>query len=722
MDPVAGTLHRAARAAWDRLDAQVLRYTALVRQRFAVALRTPLKDRTLYRAESARRVFWDRDRDPLVQVLAHREQTPAGVEEEVDVSGMFDDAFDPAGDRLLFGATDREEEGWGEPEDDDFYVRHPLAPGSAAAYRFRSGDTLTLSLPDGRRVQAVELQVIPRVDEVHRIRGSLWIEPESGALVRAVYRLADTFDAFRDIPDLREEEDDDLRFVPGLFKPFTFELRMVAVDYALWDFGVWLPRSMRMEGVAGAGILKAPATMEIAYRMESVLTEADRDREATGEAPAGVVEEVHFETRAEAMAFLAELASREGVPFRVARDDGGGADPHARYLVPRDPEQLRESPALPPPIWEDAPGFLAEREVDELMDLLGDVPTPERTQSRWMAHWGLQRPGLVRYNRVEALAVGARLQGRVGSPVGPLDVVAEPFVAVGGPAVRGRVAVERSSVKRTVALGVYHELRSLWPRERNLGPGNSLNALLWGRDDGEYFDASGVEVVWTPPPEVRESRRVRLYVERHHDVDRTTDFTLAHAFDDGWAFRPTVEAEVDDEVGLEAVVRPWWGRDPLAAQGGVTLYAQAAARDEGDGYGRARILGMGSVPLPVGDRSVRLGAEVEVGQGWGDVPVQRQWVLGGPRTLRGYPASVAGGEAFARARVGLSRQVGPTSLSLFGDGGWAGDDLGDARSHEARYSVGVGVGLLDGLIRLDLARGLDAPVGTRLDLYLDAAF
>ena len=60
---------------------------------------------------------------------------------------------------------------------------------------------------------------------MHRITGSLWIEPESGALVRAVYRLADTFDAFRDVPDLREEEDDDLKYVPGMFKPWTADVQ-----------------------------------------------------------------------------------------------------------------------------------------------------------------------------------------------------------------------------------------------------------------------------------------------------------------------------------------------------------------------------------------------------------------------------------------------------------------------------------------------------------------
>ena len=58
------------------------------------------------------------------------------------------------------------------------------------------------------------------------------------------------------------------------------------------------------------------------------------------------------------------------------------------------------------------------------------------------------------------------------------------------------------------------------------------------------------------------------------------------------------------------------------------------------------------------------------------------------------------------------------ALSAFSDYGWAGtwDDFDVSNGHAA---VGAGVSLLDGLIRMDLARGMDRPGGTRLDVYLD---
>ena len=56
--------------------------------------------------------------------------------------------------------------------------------------------------------------------------------------------------------------------IPGLLKPWTFDLRMISVDYGLWDFEVWMPRAMRMDGVAAAGIIKFPVTVDYSYEIE----------------------------------------------------------------------------------------------------------------------------------------------------------------------------------------------------------------------------------------------------------------------------------------------------------------------------------------------------------------------------------------------------------------------------------------------------------------------
>ena len=116
--------------------------------------------------------------------------------------------------------------------------------------------------------------MIPRTRDPTRLVGSLWIEPEQGALVRAAYRMSESLDVLRDIEDVREEnERSEFRWVPGLFKPWTFDATLVTVDYALWEGDVWLPLRWRAEGVVRAGVLEAPAELDRTYRFASLGTE-----------------------------------------------------------------------------------------------------------------------------------------------------------------------------------------------------------------------------------------------------------------------------------------------------------------------------------------------------------------------------------------------------------------------------------------------------------------
>ena len=63
------------------------------------------------------------------------------------------------------------------------------------------------------------------------------------------------------------------------------------------------------------------------------------------------------------MAYLSELTYGEAVEFdnpRSFTSSGGGT----RYLIPDDRELLTESSELPPPIWQSAPGFASEEELE----------------------------------------------------------------------------------------------------------------------------------------------------------------------------------------------------------------------------------------------------------------------------------------------------------------------------------------------------------------------
>lgn len=729
LDPTAETLFRSAQMTWRAVDSSVVRYTSVIKQRIAAGIRTPLKDRTLYRNETAVRAFWDRDHDALVQVLGNRAQYPGHERARADDTWSwmndlaFDNPFEPGGDRLFFGLTDEDTQELSNPDESDFWIAHPLAPGADTLYRFQSGDTLTLSLPDGRRLLTVQMDVLPREADVHRIAGTLWIEPESGALVRGVFQLSRELDVVRDIPEVRaEDEAGEFKMVPGILKPWIFTMDLVAVEYSLWDFRVWLPRSMRVEGEVKIGVMKMPIAFDVSYQMESVTLEEDLEEPVD---PG--LQEVHFESREEAMAFLATLlGERDGVDYEyksdVSRTSGGR---ESRFIAPQDITLLEESRELPPPIWDAAPGFASEEELKDMVETLADLPPVPTQGVPWDLNWGWARHDLLRYNRVEGPAVGGRFEAEVGSFLGPLNFEAAGFFGFGDLEPKARLTLERRSVLRQVALSGYRELRPTDPRGRYLGIGNSFYALMFGRDDGEYYMATGADLVWRPPEADRESFRLRVYAERQDSVGVETNFSLIHAFNSNWDFRPNIMAARLEEVGGELTLSPWWGSDPMAPQVGLELYGQGGAWRHPDSaavkgdYFRAS--GMLRVAVPLAGASWRVGLEAGGGTGWGDVPRQRNWFLGGPLTLRGYEASILSGTTFGRARLEVARTFPEAvTISAFGDAGWAGTRE-DFESDNILYGAGLGFSLLDGLVRMDLSHGLRGPDKKfRFDLYLDA--
>ena len=614
VDPVAGILFEAAQTNWASVDESVVRYTALIQQRIAAAIRTPLKDRIIYRNETAVRAFWDQDHDAVVQVLGTHSQYPGRsiAVREGDLDWLddlpFDEPFEPGGERLLLGLGDQDE--W---EDNDLWIAHPLAHGADSLYRYESGDTLTLSLPDGRRLQTIQLDVLPREADSRRITGTLWIEPESGALVRAVYRLSRQFDAVRDVAEIQEEEErGSFRYVPGLFKPWTFDLTMVAVDYSLWNFEVWLLRSMRMEGEVGAGILKMPVSMDLSYRMESVTTQADLVQPETA-AQAGLVER-HFESRAEAMAFIARLLSEDdGVEYEAALEEFED-ERNSFMIVPEVRSMVATSPHLPPPIWEDAAGFPSDDQLEDYFSTLAALPAPRIQGIPWAANWGWARPDLLRYNRVEGPAVGGRFEASLG---GPYTLDASGFFGFADLRPKARLNFERTSVRRRLALGVYHELTATDPRGRYLGFGNSMYAFLFGRDEGEYFRATGTDFTWRPPVGARESFEFRAYAERQASVATESSFALFRVFNGSWQFRPNIDAGEVEEGGAELRLSPWLGGDPFGTQLGLDLYAHGArwrttGESAGTNYARASAVLRAAIPLVYPTLAPGLGA------GWGN--------------------------------------------------------------------------------------------------------
>lgn len=727
LDPTARELVERARAARGRQGADVESYTAVVLRRSAARLRAPLRDRLLGRSETAMRVRWSRTGPIVVQRLASRTED-IGEAAHPESGVPMDAIFDPDADRiqlsgvgmeLLVGRTTTPEDsaarGLGvrlgvgvspsdsaaagrpqeDAEDDNFWIAHPLADGSEAFYRYRGGDTLTLRLGEGRTVRAVELIAIPRRGSFHHLRASLWIEPESGAVVRALYRPARDLDVERDTVFVDEDDLRDMRRIPGMFRPIGVDLGLMTVEYGLWNGRHWLPRRMGLTGHIRFGVVRIPFESEVAYRIEEV-------------------EDVRAEEPTTPRALLASWGAPASMVESIQVDDGDTIV----VFTPEDERELLHGDLLPPPVWRDAPAFASAEEIDAFARRLDDaVPAwslaaPPHFELQWL----LDGRGLVRYNRVEALSLG--LRGALDHPRGR----GLATVRMGAADLHPNVELAALVPRRALAFRIeaYHRLATVEPGlpafeapQTELGFGNAFNALFFGRDDGQYYRATGGFVALEPRPEARPSWRVALYGERHHAARRKVEWNVATLVSDDRAFRPNLRADEVDLAGALLHLAPWWGVG-AGLQGGLDALAEAAGGDST--FARLRLIGRGAVPLPGG---FRLGLEAGGGHAWGGPPVQRFWFLGGPTTLRAYDGGVQAGPSMGRARVELGSNESVAGLRIWSDAAWAGRR--DAfEAEDVLYSAGVGFSVIDGLVRFDVGRALAAPTGWRLHVYLDA--
>jgi len=276
-----------------------------------------------------------------------------------------------------------------------------------------------------------------------------------------------------------------------------------------------------------------------------------------------------------------------------------------------------------------------------------------------------------------------------------------------------RLNTTRETLRYRWTVGVYHELAAVDEEAGHLGLGNALTGLLLGRDDGEYCRRAGLGVTWTTPSALPRAFRVRAYTEHHTDAPGGDPFSLGSLSGGAVGFRPNLRAEEGWDVGGAVEVSPWWGTDPRTPQAGATVGLRWGMGDWAYRTATARL----ATIVPVLSH-VRVGAEVVGGRSWGAPPPQRRFVLGGPANLRGYGPRVREGTSMARVRGEVARAYSFGAVTLFGDGGWAGA-AGDFDVGDALWSVGVGLALVDDLIRLDAAWGLSGPRGFRLEFYLD---
>lgn len=677
-DAEARALVDRARAARGREVDGLASYEALVRERFYVGLTAERfrRERGLLRSERVARVRWESAGIETVRWLGIRHDVPVAgraAEIVVDEPESLDTyPLDPTGDRLRFG--------------DDTFV-HPLADSAAALYRFWSGDTMRIELPAlGREVVMAEVRFAPRRPDFKLLAGSLWFDASSAALIRGVFRPSREF-------NLELDEPEDAEDVPGFLKPIVIEVDAIAVEYGLYDLFWWLAHRVRFEGVARVGSLASFPVV-----LETVAEEVDVDGQA-------------LDPEAEPPAGWTRVVERDDEDDRVGDrtgGDGGAGDeeprPNRRVVYYPPPDSLRDSPALSGEGFDRGSEAFSDEELDWIRGRLANVDAPRA---------GLAGPygrlGGWRYNRVEALSASAR--GWLPAGDWLLSGSARIGVADGIPNLEAGAARDWGGGRFAVR-GYWH----LWPAADWGDPfalDASLSALVLGYDDGQYVRAAGGDLRWT-----REGGRVRLearaFAENHESERKHTDLSLANLLGDA-DMPPNLEADEVNLFGASARVRAQVGLDPEDWIVVGSAWGEAGTGDRD----YARLAAGIGVSHPIAGRLAGA-VDVQAGTTFGDPPIQRQWLLGGPSTLRAFPGGSVAGRAFWLTRTELAYGLPAVRLTAFADLGWAGGrDVFWTGAPAA--SAGLGASLLDGLLRIDLARVLRGrtPEHIRVHVYLD---
>jgi hypothetical protein len=722
-DSGSAAIVAAARERRDRNERLVTSYTALVTQRIGVGIRALRRDRMLFRQEMAARIEWHRDTTSRIEILGARQAVPlalrgVNVPEDLDAWSPFL-AFDPAADYLrLVGRTD---EGF----------LYPLADGAERNYRYRMGDTTRIQLPDGRVVRLVELRFEPRRSEFRLIAGSLWFDADSYGVVRAVFRPARPFDY--DL-DARDEDGDD---VPGIVKPLRAEVRYVTIEYGLYEYRWWLPRFVAVDAEATAGnLMRVPVRFERVYTgirawggteppagvrrrgPYRVLGGAVPDSSLGARLASDTLAAIRRRCAAAADSLRRALTQREERGVRVEVRMGQGTcvrqavwervgRPDVEVVVPGDTQALLAHAALGEPIL-DMGDVISETELRQLGREIGALPEqPWQARARLPGGtWDVLRH--TRYNRVEGLSPGSR----AALDLGRLELEALARIGTADLVPNVELGLARPGVTMRTRLAAYHRLAAADPSVRPFGLINSLSGLLLGRDDGQYFRATGLELTGRPAGTGSRRYEWRLYAERQRPVGVETNASLPRLFDGDRLFPPNIVADVIEELGGTLRLR---GERALAMQTrlGVELAVEGGAGDTEFARGdlTARFA------APIASRAV-VGLEAAAGSSLGDVPVQSRFYLGGAPTLRGYNGGVRSGDAFWRARLEVANALPALRLALFSDAGWAGA-RGRFGTGRPLRSIGLGTSLLDGLFRIDLARALNSPTGWRVEFYVD---
>ncbi|HMG71669.1 MAG TPA: ShlB/FhaC/HecB family hemolysin secretion/activation protein [Gemmatimonadaceae bacterium] len=705
-DPRARDLLLHAREARLSQDSSLTAYDANSYERMSVGIgfKRIGRDRLLMRSERASHVRWQRGNGAIIDVEGQRSAFPMidGIGKgDIDLGSDGDIPYTPGRETLWIGSGDLAKVDVSENE-----IIHPLAAGAEAYYTYQSGDSVSFQLPGGQRLELRELRIRPRQPKWNVAVGSLWFDAATGHLVRAVYRMAQEMDIMAVAKEANEEEhdpDDDIpRWLKPMITPMKANVTAITVEYGLHEGKYWLPRSQTIEGNAQVSFMRVPFNLEQRYTYASV----------NGTEPLPEVIIALIDTAGDS---LSRAGRRERLrdqcktgTERLRKRVRSDQDLKILIRVPCDTVALEHSSALPKSIYDEGEAVFGSAERDALVsEALTLGAQPEFAPQRPSVSWGLP---FTRYNRVEGLSSALSVEQVLGNGYSTHALFR---LGVADLSPNGELFLDRTDGRRKIGVGAYRRLVASNDWGDPLGFSSSVSALFFGRDEGFYYRTWGAELKGDKDYGLINSWR--LFGEQQFDATVHTEFAIAHP--GGVKGDLTnIDAVNGKIVGLAVGHHSSYGLDPhgFRALTDIKLEGATGTFD----YSRGSLqttLSHGLGPL---DGALTLGG----GTSGGRVPIQKQFFLGGVQTVRGQRAGAAIGDSFWMTSAEFGTRSTGFRKIVFGDLGWAGDRTNFAHPGRPLSGAGVGASFMDGLIRIDLAKGIYPEKSFRANLYVEARF
>jgi hypothetical protein len=729
-DRAREVLGRARRARMTQ-DSSLKSYDARVRERLTarMAIGQHGPDRMLYRQESAFRVQWNDAVGARVEVTGARVGIPVAppedqhraLEERLAGGQMTPIPYYPGQEAMWLGGTVRSEV-------DDRTIVQPLAEGAEAYYTYASGDSMSWTLPGGRVVRLREMTVRPRSPAWNLAVGSLWFDVATGKLVRAAYRLAAPIDVWSRAEDVQREEERTTNpilrtLAKAVISPIKVEISAVAIEYGLFDGKFWLPRARSLTGSQQVSFMRVPVEIEQVFSYEHIngpetiaavaMNAPDLTPTRAPDSLFGKdLERWRDSARAARRAVRKELrdslhkAPCDSTGTRVVsrmRFDGA-----VTVVYPCDVDKLVASPDFETSLYDPNEQLFGTKERDALIAdalpfgaqaliKLSELPRPS-------VQYGLS---MTRYNRIEGLSTGVGLEQQLGA--GYAATLSARF-GLADREPNAELAIARTNLSQSISLTGYNRLTSAGDWGSPLSFGSSVSALLFGRDDGFYYRASGAELRWTTDRGA--SLDWRVFGEQQRTAIQRTDYSF------GGSFEPNIVSATGPSFGASVRWVHSYGDDPRGFRALSDLRLEAASGDSTYGRGALDLTLSSSLP-----KRFAVALTLAGGTSVGQLPPQRRWFLGGAQTIRGQsPDTAQSGNAFWISRLEAGRGISGYRLLVFGDLGWAGDRTKMTDLVRPMSGAGVGMSMFDGLFRFDVARGFYPRLQTRFIGYINARF